>query len=328
MSAAASITRTRGDPRAGLWVTLLWALVTLLIPAAARAATALCLEVRADSDEAGVRTLIESELRHHPSHAVVPSGCESTLRVEVFSTLGVRYVTARVNQEVPVRHAFSTPRELADALSEALRQVLQHDPVYLARDLNRLNVVWRTASNLLRRGHNTYRIEGFQFVSGVPGQGAVFAGGAAFSVSRAIESVGISLRVYGAGSPGGPGARAGLPDGGEPPKLRVVTGGDVGLSFDLMPRRRTSLYLGPGFGVSYQRYEGFTGSVGAPQAATAEVVLASLVLRAGVRFLRVNAFDCDAFVQGYIPFTRARDPDTTLVDAYTPMLQLGMGVGF
>ena len=54
--------------------------------ATARAATALCVEVRADSEQAAMRLLVLDELGHHPSHRVVTieAECQSHLLVEIF----------------------------------------------------------------------------------------------------------------------------------------------------------------------------------------------------------------------------------------------------
>ncbi|HWE26696.1 MAG TPA: hypothetical protein VHB97_01785, partial [Polyangia bacterium] len=124
----------------------------------ARAAVPLCLDVHGDSDEAGLRRLVVDELRHHPTHRLVDDGCASTLFVELFTVAGTRYLTAHVNREVPIRYTVKSAPELEDKLGEALRQLLQHDPVYLAEDLTRLNAVWRAGANVARNGSNRYRV--------------------------------------------------------------------------------------------------------------------------------------------------------------------------
>src|SRR5262249_2112096 len=106
-------------------------LVIALFARVASAATPLCLEVHDDAEAEGVRKLVEDELAHHPSHRVVTEDCSSRLVVELFTVGNVRYLTARVNHEVPVRFTVKTTRDIEERLTEALRQVLQHDPVYL-----------------------------------------------------------------------------------------------------------------------------------------------------------------------------------------------------
>ena len=51
-------------------------------------------------------------------------------------------------------------------------------------------------------------------------------------------------------------------------------------------------------------------------------------LRVGARFFRASDFDLDVFVAGYLPLFSTNDPDSLLMDAYTPSAQLGLGVGF
>jgi hypothetical protein len=283
---------------------------------AARAATPLCLAVSADADLPGFRALVEEELAHHPSHRLVAANCPSRLAVELFTVAGTRYLTARINQEVPVRFAIRAPRELDDKLSEALRQVLQHDPVYLGEDLSRMNAVWRAGANLVRRGANRYRVELFE-VMGWGGRNAVFAPGGAVAVARGADHWQVFARLEAAGSP--------RSFDGDRVLLRVLAGGDIGVLWEASARANTTFYIGPGLGLHYLRFEGNQGGHEAPAVGS---LLFSLAVRAGVRCLRVNGFDLDLFVQAHLPFYPTSDPDSKLVDAYTPYGMAGLGVGF
>ena len=294
-----------------------WLVIAVaLLSATARAATPLCLEVRADTDAAGVRKLVEDELGHHPTHHLVTAGCVSQLVVELFTAAGTRYLTARVNQEVPVRFAIKGPHELDEKLSEALRQVLRNDPVYLAEDLSRLNAVWRSGASLLRHGVNRYRLELFELV-GAGGANAVFASGGAFTVARGIDHVQVFARLEVAGSPSNP--RDGTIT------LRVLSGGDLGFLWEASARANATVYLGPGVGLHYLRFEGWQN--GAP-VTPANAILFSVAARAGARFLRFYGFDVDLYVQAHFPLYKTHDPDSPLIDAYTPYAMIGLGVGF
>ena len=290
-------------------------LAITLVSAAAHAATPLCLEVRADSDADGFRKLVDDELRHHPSHQVVTEGCASRLAIELFSVAGARYLTVRINQEVPVRFAIKTPHDLEERLSEAVRQVLGHDPVYLSEDLSRMNAVWRAGANLVRRGNNRYRLELFELI-GNGGRNAVFATGAAFTVARGIDHLQVFARLEAGGSPRNLGGDV---------VLRVMAGGDVGFLYEASARANTTFYLGPGVGLHYLLFE---GKQNGQEAAPVGSLLFSLAARTGVRFMRVNGFDVDLFAQLHLPFYKTSDPDSTLVDAYTPYVMTGLGVGF
>src|SRR2546423_7216885 len=101
------------------WLALLAPL--LLGSADLHAATRLCVQVHTDESGDGLQRLVENELAHHPSHVAVKERCDSNLLVELFAVGGVRYLTARINREVPVRYSFRGARDLGDKLSEALR---------------------------------------------------------------------------------------------------------------------------------------------------------------------------------------------------------------
>jgi hypothetical protein len=289
--------------------------IALLAPAA-QAAIPLCVEVRADGDDASFRKLVDDELAHHPSHHVVTTGCLSGLAVELFTVAGARYLTARVNQEVPVRFAVRSARELEDKLSEALRQVLHHDPIYLAEDLPRLNAVWRAGANLIRRGTNRYRVELFEVV-GSGGRNPVFASGGAFGVTRGVDHLQLFARVAGAGSPRGL--------GDDRVVLRALVGADLGCLWEASARANTTFYLGGGVGIHYLRFE---GKQDGRELAPVDMALFSVAVRTGIRFLRFYAADLDLFAQLHLPLYKTADPDSTLLDAYTPYVMVGLGVGF
>ncbi len=294
----------------------LFAITLVLVGSTAWGAVPVCLDVRADADTAGFRKLVEDELAHHPTHHLVTETCESRLAVELFTVAGARYLTARVNQEVPVRFAIKGPRaELEEKLSEALRQVLGHDPVYLAEDLSRMNAAWRAGANLVRNGSNRYRMELFEVI-GNGGRNAVFATGGAFTIARGIDHLQVWARIEAAGSP---------KTFGDQVVLRVLAGADVGFLYEASARGNTTFYLGPGLGLHYLRFEGNLAGV---EAAPVSSLLFSVALRAGVRFMRFYGFDVDLFAQVHLPLYKTSDPDSTLVDAYTPYAMAGLGVGF
>jgi hypothetical protein len=297
-------------------VAILIALV--LVPLAAHATVPLCLEVRADADVAGLEKLTVDQLAHHQSHRLVARGaaCESRLTVELFSVAGARYLTARINQEVPVRFVVKGPREIEDKLAEGLRQVLRSDPVYLAEDLSRMNSVWRAGANLVRNGSNRYRLELFELI-GSGGKNAVFASGGAFTVARGIDHLQVLARLEVAGSPRNFGSDGVV--------LRVLAGGDVGLVWEASARSNTTFYVGPGVGLHYLRFE---GAQSGREVTPLNALLFSVALRTGIRTLRFYGFDLDLFAQVHLPLYKSADPDTTLVDAYTPYVETGLGVGF
>jgi hypothetical protein len=291
-------------------------IAALLVATPALAVTPLCVEARSDVDEAGFRKLIDSELGHQPSHRVVPADCESLLVAELFTVGKVRYLTVRVNQEVPVRFVVRTMGELAERLSDAVRQVLHHDPVYLAEDLPRMSSVLRAGAGLIRHGSNRYRLALVE-IAGSAGKNPMFASGAAFEVTRGWEHLLIFARVMGAGAPTSFTADA--------IALRVLAGADLGALWEASARANTTFYLGGGVGLHYARFEGAHDSAGLTPV---DAALFSVVARAGVRFLRFSAADLDLFAEAHLPLYKTRDPDSPLLDAYTPFGMAGLGVGF
>jgi hypothetical protein len=283
----------------------------------ARATVALCLEVRAE--EPSFRKLVEDELSHHPTHRIVQSGCESLLTVELFGFSGARYLTARVNQEVPVRFAVKTTRDIEERLTEALRQVLQHDPAYLAEDLSRMNAVMRAGANVVKNGTNRYRLELYE-IFGSGGRNPVFASGASFAVTRGIDHAQVFARLSAAGMAGGL---------DQDVTLKVLAGGEIGALYEVSARGNVTFYIGPGAALHYLRFEGKQMVQNIPVEQTpANVVLFSLAIRAGVRVLRFYNVDVDLFAQLHLPFYKSRDPDSPLMNDYTPYAAVGLGVGF
>lgn len=297
------------------------ALVLLVLAAApAHAVTRLCVEVRADGDEAGLKRLLADELLHHPTHRQVEDGCESRLSVELFGAAGNRFLTMRVNQEVPVRFALRSTRDLEEKLGEGLTLVLKNDPVYLAEDMSRMSAFMRAGTNVVKHGRNRFRLELFElFGSGVSNE--VFATGAAFGVYRGFEHANVYLRVEAAGSPRL--RRIGA-------TLRALVGFDVGALWESSARGNTTFYIGPGVSLHWIRFEAWDyNDQGIPAAQPAiNAWLLSATVRAGVRFLRFYDVDVDLFVQAHLPLYPTHDPDNPIVDGWTPYGSVGLGVGF
>ena len=244
-------------------------------------------------------------------------GCPSRLQVQLFRFEGARYLTLRINREVPVRFALKEPGDLEPRLVEAMRRVLGHDPVYLAQDIRQLSAMQRAARSVLRRGRNTWRFELFQLVNR-SGAGAALATGGAFSVSRGSERWYLFARLYAGGS---------LDGGGASRSLRVLAGGDLGLAFEFLRRAVHSPYLSAGFGVQLLHFEGRLKQTDR-ELESATDVGAAFCLRAGGRLFRASNFELDLFVAGYLPLFVTRDVDSPLMDDYTPSGLLGLGVGF
>ncbi len=291
----------------------------------AAAQVPLCLEVERPGEDAALADfprLVEEVLAHHKSHALVQAGCRVRLRVELFRVGGVLHLTARTDQQVPVRYQVREPDELGGRLKDALSLVLHSEPTYLAEDLEHLSAVERMGHSIGQAGRTAWRLELFEVVTRAPG--AAFATGGAFGVTRGSGHWQILARAYGAG-----GAERPRGDGRV---LRGLAGADVGLAWESHAREDWTFYAGLSLGLQFLRFEGrLEDGSGEPSLEAVNQVTGALGLRVGMRFFRTHDFDCDVFAMGYLPVTATNDKDVPLWGEgglYTPSLQLGLGVGF
>ena len=298
---------------------LLSVVLLAMAPIEIVAGTRLCVHIEADQNQKdSFFKLVLNELAHHPSHRVVDSECQSLLTVKFFSLEDVNYLTCRINREVPVRYDFSNPADLASKLSQAISQVLVHDPVYLSDDITHYNAIQRAAHSILKRGNNYWRLEIYQGI-GNGNNNVAFAPGGAVSISRGADHWQVYTRLYFGGWPG--------PVAGSDRILRIKTGADVGLTYEFNALSNASFYASAGLGLQYLRYKGRLDPADENSIDHRNDFGPTFHLRFGFRFLRVYDFDCDIFVAGYLPMFPA-DADTGLGDFYPPSLQAGFGVGF
>lgn len=299
------------------------ALFVLLLGGAlpARAAVPLCVEVVSDDGQtAALSALVNAELGHHPSHSVVSEGCESQLRVELFTLDGARYLTARVGQQVPVRYRLESAEDADTRIREALSQVLRHDPLFLAADIREMSLVQRATRSILQQGHTYLRLELFQML-GRSDNGPVFLPGFGIALTRGSGHWLASARAYTAISTEGV--------TGTTKTLRLAAGLDGGLTWEASATAPTTFYAHAGIGLQLLRYTGR----GVDQGPVGSITKLGAVAesRLGVRFLRHTDTDVDIFLAGYVPMFKTHDVDNPLFGEdglYTPSLQIGVGVGF
>ncbi len=302
--------------RAIAWLT---GLTIIWLTSSAAATTRLCVTVSAGKDDqASLKKLVLDELAHHPSHEIVESDCRSQLTVELFELRDQVHLTVRVNQEVPVRHNIDDMEVLADKISDAISQVLAHDPVYLTDDITHYSALQRAVHSILKRGNNYWRLELFQGIAN-GGNNVAFAPGGAISITRGADHWQVYTRIYFSGWPANPVK--------DDRVLRINTGADVGLTYEFSAQSNVTFYASSGLGLQYPRFEGRLNPADPNSLETRNDFGPTFHLRAGVRFLRFYDFDCDLFVAGYIPMFPA-DVDSNLGKFYPPSVQIGLGVGF
>lgn len=298
-------------------------LLSWLYAAEALAEVPLCLEVKSDRDDGpGFEKLVRSELARHPSHRLAASGCDSRLSAELFHLSSTRYLTVRIDGEIPLRYPVASDAELEARLVDAVSRTLGNDPAYLAEDPTRLSGGERALRSVLVRGQNSYRLSLFETLVRTD-TGAAFAPGAAFELSRGADHFGVFVRAAIAGNP--------TPIHGSERALRLLGQGSAGVSYEASARAATSAYLGLGAGLTLLRFDGRVEASDPNSLDRVNTLGATLEMRAGVRFLRLYDFDCDAFLIAALPLFASKNPDALLFGekgVYTPFVQVGLGVGF
>jgi len=273
------------------------------------------------ADLEGLRKLVLNELAHFRSHRVVSDGCRSQLVVEIFKGGTVRYLTARIGEEVPARYTVDKDAELPEKLTIALKQVLKTDPTYLAEDVTELVGSQRVAHSVLKRGHTLFRVE-LQEVVARTGAGAAFAPSFAAGLTRGADHWQVFSRIYFGGQPGAPSS--------DTPALKLHAGADGDLTYEVSRLSSVSPYVSLGAGLQLLRLEGRIPSPVGKGTSLDSVTRwgFATMARVGIRALRVNDFDVDVYVAGYVPLFKTSDPDVEVVNAWTPQAVLGVGVGF
>jgi len=85
----------------------------------------------------------------------------------------------------------------------------------------------------------------------------------------------------------------------------------------------SSFYLAGSLGLTVVRMEGYQDG----KESLTDVGI-SLGIRAGYELLRIADYRLDLFVQGHIPLFMTNSPESDVVDAYTPGIQMGVGIAF
>lgn len=301
-------------------------LALALLSPLAQAQIPLCLEVNASQDgQDDFAKLVQDEIGHHPTHKLVEAGCRTRLTVDLYSAQGSLYLTARVNREIPVRFIIRDKGELEPRLKRAISLALHNEPVYLAEDITHYSALQRAMHSVLKKGNNTYRMELMQNMTFVTGSADVaFASGGAFGVTRGSGHWQVMARVFAAGWP----ERV----ISERKVLRVMAGAEGGVIYEFSELGSSTFYVSAGAGVQFVRFEGLDPQ-DSKRTLPLNAFLISLNARMGVRFFRFYDFDFDLYAAASLPLhpTSDVDVDTHMFGeggAWTPSIQLGLGVGF
>lgn len=288
----------------------------LLVAGAARAqgTTETCVEVRGP-DAPALARLVASELDRHPTHRAAPEGgpCLSHLRVELVEVGGERYLTGRINAQVP--HREPVTGDLASALSDLLRIVLHSDPLRL-EDPARADWLRSQKRLMQRRGVTLFGVEAFQ-TGGAPGDRLTALPGLALTARREVDRWHLGVRLAGAYAPF------------DAEHLRLVgqVSAHLELSYFLSDEATASPFASVLLGLEHQRFRGPSPVSGDRQrGATATGFGAGL--RAGVEMFRAHDMRMLVFLQGNLPAFTASDAEGEVVDAWVPTFSAGVGAAF
>jgi hypothetical protein len=207
-------------------------------------------------------------------------------------------------------------------LAEGVALALGNDPEHLMQSIEGSSGLERMRQSILEKGRNTYRLEAFETLARTD-TGSAFSPGLGFGVQRGADHWQIHARAYLTYSPSGV--------ANESRALRLGSGLDVGLAYEFSRRAMTSPYVGAGVGIGFLRFEGLVNATDRSSIDYVETLGALTNVRIGIRTLRFFDFDTDVFVAGYLPLFKTHRIDSELFGekgAYTPFVQVGLGVGF
>lgn len=297
----------------------LFALAMLLVwPASgwAQATTATCVEVltrRDDADE--LRRLVVDELDRHATHRSAEEGCTSYLRVETIEVAEGRYLTGRINDQVPHRERIQG-EDLAGALTRLLTVVLHNDPVRLRGP--RTEGWFRGGLRVLKRGHSMWGIEAYQTAAWLDG-GPSSLPGLALSFRREVADWHLGARMAYAGRVG------------EDPETLVMKHhvlAQLQLAWFASSTADASFYYSALIGLEHQRYSGPAPGFGEGEFDEATATGLGVGARVGVELFRTTTGRLDLFAHAQLPAFAASDEEGGVVDAWMPTFGIGAGILF
>ncbi len=262
---------------------------------------------------AALQSLVHGEVRRHPPHEPVEAECKTTLHVEVTTLEQRTWLIGWLDGQPAARVQAGT--SLENALAELVTQVLRSDPVALSEDMGRLLDVIGGGQAASVRGVMLYGFEAFQTVTWTD-EGAAWLPGVAFRLRRGLGPFHVGARVATA---------FGSPNVAARHRVTVAAIMEPEFAWFVSPRATSSFYLGASLGVSVLRVDS------RPGADVEEHVIvwgAHLGVRLGVELLRASDWRLDVFAWATLPWFRTHAPDSSLVDAWTPSVSLGLGAAF
>ncbi len=267
--------------------------------AAGQVTTCVTVEAVAD-DRAALLHLVENEVARHPSHRVSHEACATHLRVELLDLHGDRFLTGRVDGEIPQRIAVEgrDGRALESAVSELLRIVLGNDPVVLHAPGEQSFFSARVLELKDR---------------------ATFQPGVLVGFTREVSVWQLGIEALFAQRLNGHAGRLDLDTLG---RLQV-TG-----ALYFSKQADVSGFTGLSLGLGYQRFTGPRGAGLGRGDGEYSAIGPGVAFRLGLELFRATTTRVTVFAEAFVPMFVASDEETEIVQSYVPTLALCAGARF
>lgn len=305
--------------------TALLSVVVALGAAVASARIPVCIEVVGHGVSPtvldGLEALVADEVRRHPSHVPAKGAdCATTLHVDLAEVAleggSRRVATVYLDGQVPHRDELGVAATFKDHLEALVSAALGTDPAALMESDAALADALSGVESRPVAGEMAYGVEVGQATSFLDGT-AQFSPALALRVRRGLGEFHVGGRLRVAFLPVSP-----VLGGAAVPTVNVVL--EPEFAWFVSPDAVTSFYLAAAFGVSVLRYDGYVDGDRSPVVDWGVHTTA----RMGVEFLRVADVRLDLFASATLPFFATNSDQSTLVDSWTPTLEVGFGVAF
>ncbi|HEX4336992.1 MAG TPA: hypothetical protein VH062_13835 [Polyangiaceae bacterium] len=290
------------------------ALAAVSRPAMAAGQISTCVSVEAPDDTRdALQRLVTNEVSRHPTHRVSDGACETRLRVELIEIRGDRFLTGRVDGEVPQRIVVDGKdgRALERAVTDLARVVLGNDPVVL-RAPGEQSFFAARVLELRDTGQNTFDAGAVETMSFVDGR-ATFQPGLMFGYTRELSAWQLGVEASFA-------QRLAT----HPGKMDLDSLGRLQITGALYFSKQadTSAFVGVSLGLGYERFTGPRGAGLGKGDGEYSAVGPGLGLRAGVEAFRSTTTRVTLFGEAFIPMFVANDEETEIVKSWVPTLSL------
>ncbi len=297
------------------WVALL-SVGLLAGPAAGAQGVPTCVRLRADAlppaERRALAQLVRDEVLRHRTHRPVARGCATHLSVELLELDGRRYLTGRIDMQVPAR--VEVRSGLEPAVVRLLRIVLGNDPLVL-QDPATLEGFGGTMRRL-RHGTSLWQLQLGQSLGILRGRPFALSG-LSLGFRREVDRFALEATLGGMVRTSGARRRATAPV--------AFFQASIGGRWFAAPWADTSLYVGAALGLVHHWLRGPLAS--RPDLLdTVHVTGLAGSVRVGVELLRTTTHRLDLLVGATLPAFVTADETAEVVDAWLPTVTVGAGL--